>query len=112
MFRHVLLGIGASFVASGFIAWGMLQVKELMMPIGDWIRAINERNRAKWREEGRQQGRSEGREEGRSEGREEGRSEGREEGRNQGYAMGYRDAQQGRPEQPPTPFNDQTPSAD
>ncbi len=33
--RNVVLGIGASFIASGFITWGLLQAKELPMSIGD-----------------------------------------------------------------------------
>lgn len=63
--RNIALDIGASFVASGFIAWGLLQVKELFMPIGDWIREANERRRQRLREEGRQMGLKQGREEGR-----------------------------------------------
>ena len=54
--RNVVLGIGASFAASGFIAWGLLQIKELMMPIGDWIREANERRRERLRREGYLQG--------------------------------------------------------
>ena len=61
--RNIAIGIGASFVASGFITWGFLQAKELVMPIGDWIREANERRRERLREEGREQGRREGREE-------------------------------------------------
>ena len=59
--RNVVLGIGASFAASGFIAWGLLQIKELMMPIGDWIREANERRRERWRREGYLQGYDDGR---------------------------------------------------
>ena len=50
--RNIVLSIGASFVASGFIAWGLLQAKELIMPIGDWIREANERRRERLRREG------------------------------------------------------------
>lgn len=50
--RNIVLGIGASFVASGFISWGLLQAKELIMPIGDWIREANERRRQRLRQEG------------------------------------------------------------
>ena len=57
--RNIALSIGASYVASGFIAWGLLQAKELVMPIGDWIREATERRRERWLEEGRQQGRLE-----------------------------------------------------
>ena len=59
--RNVVLGIGASFAASGFIAWGLLQIKELMMPIGDWIREANERRRERWRRESYLQGYADGR---------------------------------------------------
>ena len=58
--RNVVLGIGASFAASGFIAWGLLQIKELMMPIGDWIREANERRRERLRREGFERGYEEG----------------------------------------------------
>ena len=88
---RILLGIGASFVAAGFVAWSLLQVKEIAMPIGDWIREANERRRQRLRDEGRREGQVEGlkqalkerlpqaREEGRQEGLEEGRQQGREE---------------------------------
>ena len=79
--RNIALNIGASFVASGFIAWGLLQAKELMMPIGDWIREANERRRQRLREEGRQLGLEQGRQVGLKEGREDGLKAGREEGR-------------------------------
>ena len=42
---NITLGIGASFVASGFIAWGLLQAKELIMAIADWIREATARRR-------------------------------------------------------------------
>ena len=48
----ILLAIGASFVAAGFVAWSLLQVKEIAMPIGDWIREANERRRRRIRDEG------------------------------------------------------------
>ena len=54
--RNIPLGIGASFVASGFLAWGTLQVKELVMSIADWLKTINEKNREKWRQEGYKMG--------------------------------------------------------
>ena len=53
--RNIALGIGASFVASGFIAWGVLQIKEVPVLIADWIRDATERRRQRWREEGRQE---------------------------------------------------------
>ena len=49
--RNVALGIGASFVASGFIAWALLQAKEMTMSIGDWIREANERRQQRRREQ-------------------------------------------------------------
>ena len=53
---NIVLGIGASFVASGFIAWGLLQVKELIMSIATWLKQRNARDREKLREEGREEG--------------------------------------------------------
>ena len=49
--RNITLGIGASFVASGFIAWGLIQAKEMTMSIGDWIREANERRQQRRREQ-------------------------------------------------------------
>ena len=43
--RNIVLGIGGSFAASGFIAWGVIQVKEMPMAIADWIREAAERRR-------------------------------------------------------------------
>ncbi len=57
--RNVVLGISASFVAAGFIVWGILQAKDLAMPAGDILRGFVERRRARWLEEGRRQGREE-----------------------------------------------------
>jgi hypothetical protein len=74
--RNILLGIGASFVASGFIAWGLLQAKELIMAIADWIRQDTARRRER-QERLIQQAIQ------------------------QGYEQGYADAQQGKPKQPP-----------
>ena len=82
--RNILLGIGASFVASGFIAWGLLQAKELIMAIADWIRDATARRRERLIQQGIQQGRQEG------------------------YAQGYADAQQGKPKQPPDDNPDQS----
>ena len=104
--RNILLSVGASFVAAGFVSWAILQAKELMMAIADWIREATERRReriiAEALERGRREGRNEGRIEGRDEGRIEGRDEGRIEGRGEGYLMGYEDATEGKPLQPPT----------
>ncbi|MYC35336.1 MAG: hypothetical protein F4X66_00240 [Chloroflexi bacterium] len=49
--RNIILGIGASFVASGFIAWGLLQAKEMTMYIADWFRAAAERRQQRRSEE-------------------------------------------------------------
>ena len=78
--RNVVLGIGASFAASGFIAWGFLQIKELMMPIGDWIREANERRRERWRRESFERG----------------------------YEEGYADGRAGKPANPPDVSEDKT----
>ncbi len=66
---------GDSFVAAGFIAWGILQAREIPVLIADWIREATRRRRERWIEEAR------------------------EEGREEGYKVGYRDAQEGLPPQ-------------
>ena len=76
--RNILLSIGASFVAAGFVSWAILQAKELMMAIADWIREATERRRERLRDEGRREGRGEG------------------------YLMGYEDRDKGKPPRPPT----------
>ena len=88
--RNILLSVGASFVAAGFVSWAILQAKELMMAIADWIRDATERRRERLRDEGRR--------------------EGRIEGRGEGYLMGYEDAAKGKPLQPPT--NGTSPNGD
>ena len=92
--RNILLSIGASFVAAGFVSWAILQAKELTMAIADWIRDANEKRKQQLRDEGRSQGLIEGIRQGRSEGLIEGRGE--------GYLMGYEDATEGKPLRPPT----------
>ena len=52
--RSIVVGIGASFVASGFVAWGILQAKELIMAAADLIRGFAEKRRQKWAAEARQ----------------------------------------------------------
>ncbi len=97
--RNVLLGIGASFVASGFIAWGLLQVKELIMSIADWIRASTARRQERWEREARERWEREARER-----RERWEREARDlvdRGAREAYRKGYADAQEGKPEQPP-----------
>ena len=99
---------GDELVLRDAASWGILQLKELIVPIGDWIREATERKRQqRLAEEERlfQQARAEGLEAGRQEGREAGRQEGRREGREEGYTLGYRDAQEGKPERPPAPTN-------
>lgn len=61
--RIIVLGIGASFVASGFISWGLLQAREIMSSVADWIREATKRRRERWIEESREEGRRQGREE-------------------------------------------------
>ena len=92
--RNILLSIGASFVAAGFVSWAILQAKELTMAIADWIRDANEKRKRELVAEALERGRREGRIEGRDEGLIEGRGE--------GYLMGYEDATEGKPLQPPT----------
>ena len=91
---NIILGIGASFVASGFVSWDLVQIKEISMAVADWIREHNARSRARNRERWRA--------EGRAEGRDEGRDEGRVEGRDEGYYIGYSDGKEGNPQRPPS----------
>ena len=49
--RNILLSVGASFVAAGFVSWAILQAKELMMAIADWIREATEMRRRRLRRE-------------------------------------------------------------
>ena len=49
--RSIVVGIGASFVASGFVAWGILQAKELIMAVADLIRDFAEKRKQKWEAE-------------------------------------------------------------
>ena len=79
--RNIALGIGASFVASGFIAWGLIHARENIVTLADWIRDATRRRRERWMAEGRK--------------------EGREEGREEGYDLGYSDAAEGRPHRRP-----------
>ena len=88
--RNILLSIGASFVAVGFVSWAILQAKELTMAIADWIRDANEKRKRELVAEALERGRNEG------------LIKGRIEGRGEGYLMGYEDATEGKPLQPPT----------
>ena len=92
--RNILLSIGASFVAAGFVSWAILQAKELMMAIADWIRDANEKRKRELVAEALARG----------------RDEGRIEGRGEGYLMGYEDGAKGKPLQPPT--NGTSPNGD
>ncbi len=91
--RNLLLGISASFVSSGFLAWAILQTKDVIMAIGDLIRARTERILQRVREEAIQ----------------EGIQEGLRRGREEGYQSGYRDAQEGKPNKPPSDSPSDTP---
>ncbi len=53
--RSVIVGIGASFVASGFVAWGILQAKEMAMAAADLIRGFTEKRKQKWAAEAEEQ---------------------------------------------------------
>ena len=98
--RNLLLGISASFVASGFLSWAILQTKEVIMAIADLIRARTERIRQRIREEGYQLG---------YRAAQEGMQEGLRRGREEGYRLGYRDAQEGKPNKPPSDSPTDTP---
>ena len=69
--RNIVLGIGGSFVASGFIVWGLLQVKDYMSSLGNWIRDKTKERRERWMKEAREKGIEQGIEQGRRQGREE-----------------------------------------
>ena len=89
--RNILLSIGASFVAAGFVSWAILQAKELTMAIADWIRDANEKRKRELVAEALERGRNEG------------LIKGRIEGRGEGYDMGYDDGSEGKPRRrPPT----------
>ena len=90
--RNIVLGIGASFVASGFISWALLQAKELIMAIADWIRRDAARRAA---------AHAERQERLIQQAVQQGLQQGLQEGRREGYVQGYADAQQGKPQQPP-----------
>ena len=96
--RNILLSVGASFVAAGFVSWAILQAKDLTMAIADWIRDANEKRKRELVAEALERGRREG------------RDEGRVEGRGEGYLMGYEDGAKGKPLQPPT--NGTSPNGD
>ena len=94
--QNIVLGISASFIAAGFIVWGILQAKDLAMPAGDVLRGFVERRREKWRKEllAAQQ-------DAREEGRQEGLRQGREEVLREIYGPDYSGSQEGTHHQPP-----------
>lgn len=100
--RNIILGIGASFIAAGFVAWGLLHTKELIMAIADWIREATERRRQRVHDEARREGLREGREQG----REQGYAQGRADGLTEGYDLGYDDSKKGNPHNSPHPEPD------
>lgn len=57
--RNIVLGIGASFVAAGFVAWGLLQARDIMSDVTAWIRAKTKKREDRLLERGRQLGREE-----------------------------------------------------
>ena len=90
--RNILLSVGASFVAAGFVSWAILQAKELTMAIADWIREATERRRRRIIAEAVQ-----------SDEYRKGYAEGFHEGLVEGYDMGCDDADKGKPRRwPPT----------
>ena len=97
--RNIALGIGASFVASGFIAWGLLQVKDYMSSLGDWIREKTKERRERWMEEAREEGIGLGI----VQGIEQGRRQGREETLREIYGPDYVDPQEDKPAQSDDP---------
>ena len=88
--RNILLSIGASFVAAGFVSWAILQAKELTMAIADWIRDATEKRKRELVAEALERGRSEG------------LIEGIRQGRGEGYDMGYDDGAEGKPRRRPS----------
>ncbi len=88
MALNILLGIGASFVASGFIAWAILQAKELIMSMADWIREATERRRQRLLDRGIEIGTERGIEQGIQQGIEKGIEQGIEKGIEQGIEKG------------------------
>ena len=99
--RNILLSIGASFVAAGFVSWAILQAKELMMAIADWIREATERRRDRIiaevvQSEAYRQRYAEGFRQGYDEAYRQRYAEGFRQGLVEGYDMGYDDADKGK----------------
>lgn len=77
LFR-LIVGIPASFTATGIVSWAILNAREVIVFIGNSLRERTAKRRKALRDEGREEGRQEGREEGRREARQEGREEARQ----------------------------------
>ena len=99
--RNIVLGTGATFVASGFIAWGFLQVREIMSSFAAWIRSNTKKREdrllERGREEGIELGIEQGIEQGIEKGIEQGRRQGREETLREIYGQDYVDPQGDKP---------------
>ena len=97
--RNIVLSIGASFVASGFVTWGSLQAREIMSSFAAWIRDNTKKRQERLLEQGREEGREEGRGEGREEGVAEGILIGREQILREIYGEDYAGSQEEHPPQ-------------
>ena len=109
--RNILLSVGASFVAAGFVSWAILRAKELTlsysargyrwrailrakeltMAIADWMREAPERRRERIIAEVVQ-----------SDEYRQVYDEGFRQGLVEGYLMGYEDRDKGKPRRPPS----------
>lgn len=90
--RNTALSIGASFVASGFISWGLLQAREIPMLIADWIRENTKKRVERRRQEVREELQKE-------------MQKAVVQAREEGYIEGYSDSQEGKPPQLPNTDN-------
>lgn len=97
--RNIVLGIGASFVAAGFVAWGLLQARDIMSDVTAWIRAKTKKREDRLLERGREEGHELGVEKGLELGIEEGRRLGREEVLREIYGPDYTEPSDGNPGQ-------------
>ena len=70
LFR-LIIGIPASFTATGIASWAILNAREVIVFIGNSLRERTAKRRKALRDEGREEGREEGRREARQEGRQE-----------------------------------------
>ena len=90
-------------MASGFIVWGLLQVKDYMSSLGAWIRDKTKERRERLLEQGREEGIElgieQGIEQGIEKGIEQGRRQGREETLREIYGQDYVDPQGDKPAQ-------------